>query len=265
MKDIKELNKNKQAPKPSIKYPSTSLPPYSTNINKEPISTREQQPQTKKDKKKPQYEPPNPMINPPEYDVLSTKDKTKLTKEQEEKLSAEILRNTYASIAIEKEKLRQERNEYMRSIGLRGLKSYKRNIHKRRWRDSFVYIAKAFAALGLNDADIAYLFEVDPKTLQSWKRRHPELTARIKEGRAMRNTGLLMDLTKSSHDGSFAVQIFLAKNWLGMTDRIDATQRGELNITYKSHIPREKGVDNIDPGTIKEKRSNVKGTFRINK
>jgi len=195
------------------------------------------------------HEPKNPFLNPP--DIGPVNEFSNLPEEKQEQITKQIISQTLQTIDKEKERLNEERIEHMRAIGLKGLKSHKRFILSRRYKTSFAIIAKAFAALGLTDDDIAYLLEVTPSLFASWKRRHPELTKGIKEGQAIRNTGLLQDLMTSSRKGSFAVQIFLAKNWLGMTDRVDTTQKGEITVVYKSHIPRERGKIDVDPATKK--------------
>jgi len=169
-----------------------------------------------------------------------------------------IVKEVFSSIDQERQRLSSERVNYMKQFGLTSLRKKSTPLTgKPKWDDKFAIIAKAFAALGVKETDMAYLLEVHPKTFSKWKRLHPELSTKLKEGEAIRNLGLLQDLMRSSRQGSFAVQIFLAKNWLGMTDRVDTSHSGELKINYISHVPREKGVPEVDPESVKAKPKKI--------
>ena len=144
----------------------------------------------------------------------------------------------------------ERRREMLREFGRRGGKATAKKLGK--YRPRFAEMAKKLAALGLPQADMAALFGVHERTFKAWIRKNKALATALKEGESVKKTGLLKSMMQSVKNGSFAVQIFLAKNWLGMTDRVDTKHSGEIEITYKSHIPKEKGRPDIDKDSIKK-------------
>jgi hypothetical protein len=158
---------------------------------------------------------------------------------------------TFDKMHTQRNELKDVRKEFFRELGRKSQLSPKRG-QVRKYNEQFVTIVKALAALGLPEDNMAHLFEVNPRTFQRWKKAHPSFAMKIKEGRALRNSMLLQGMIKSVKDGSYAVQIFLAKNWLGMTDKVEETHKGGMTITYKSRIPREKNLPDVDPESVKK-------------
>lgn len=191
------------------------------------------------------------IIQPKEKDSLSStqtqRDKAEIQLEREKKL----IKRAFGDIAFKDQELDDIRREFFRSLGSRGGKATARK-HRQKFDKKFGILAKAFAALGLPEDNMAHLFEVHPTTFQRWKHAHPAFAMKIKEGQALRNTALLQGMMKNVRDGAYAVQIFLAKNWLGMSDKIDTTLKDDKGIFYTSRIPREKGVKDVDPTSIKK-------------
>lgn len=82
--------------------------------------------------------------------------------------------------------------------------------------------AQKLIMLGLTQGDLAVFFGVDEDTITRWKERHPYFADAIKRGVVRRKMSLSMAMYKSGiTQGNVTMQIFLAKNWLGMTDRAD--------------------------------------------
>jgi len=78
------------------------------------------------------------------------------------------------------------------------------------------------STLGVTEEKIAWYFGVHPNTFRGWKTRYPDLADAIAEGKAKRDVALLTAMfANATQRHNPAVQIFLAKNWLGMTDRQD--------------------------------------------
>ena len=121
-----------------------------------------------------------------------------------------------------------------------------------KWKPEFIKVAQQLAAIGVPETDMAALFQVNIRTFRGWKRRHPRLTLALKEGDSMKRTNLTMQMQATAASGIFQMQMFLAKNWLGMTDRQDIRTQTDQPIIYKSYIPKEKGEPDVDPGSVKK-------------
>jgi len=128
---------------------------------------------------------------------------------------------------------------------------------KTKWKPEFVNVARKLATIGVPEGDIAALFGVDRRTFSGWKRANPALKTALKEGDSQKRTNLIMQMQMSAGQGIFQMQMFLAKNWLGMTDRIDQRTTGGIDITYKSHIPQEAGKPGVDPESRKGKTAKL--------
>ena len=68
------------------------------------------------------------------------------------------------------------------------------------------------AALGCNDGEIARWFDISSDTLRY------NFASIIEKGRTEAKTTLRQAMLKNALSGNAALQIFLAKNWLGMSD-----------------------------------------------
>jgi transposase len=55
-----------------------------------------------------------------------------------------------------------------------------------KWRDDFIQQVHKLAQLGLNDAEIAHVFDVDINTLSSWKNKYPEFYDQLEAGRQLK-------------------------------------------------------------------------------
>jgi len=88
---------------------------------------------------------------------------------------------------------------------------------------------RKLATLGVNEEDIAWYFGVHPNTFANWKKQHEELLLALKEGQAHKKISLMKAMYENAvkkHNAS--VQIFLAKNWLGMSDKQEVQQTTEF-------------------------------------
>lgn len=74
---------------------------------------------------------------------------------------------------------------------------------------------------------IACLLGTHRDTIYDWEKKHDGFSDTIKSWRERRNA-LFLEL-KAKH----AAWIFLAKNWLGMTDKQNVEQSGEVNIKWE--------------------------------
>lgn len=104
-----------------------------------------------------------------------------------------------------------------------------------RYQEKYIVEAMKLATLGVGEEQIAWFLGVHPVTFRRWKKKHGELCTAIKRGKADRNVRLHKAMYDSAITrGNIIMQIFLAKNWLGMSDRQDINfpplADGEENI-----------------------------------
>ena len=88
---------------------------------------------------------------------------------------------------------------------------------------------RKLATLGVNEEDIAWYFGIHPNTFANWKKQYEELLLALKEGQAHKKISLMKAMYENAvkkHNAS--VQIFLAKNWLGMSDKQEVQQTTEF-------------------------------------
>lgn len=74
---------------------------------------------------------------------------------------------------------------------------------------------------------IAVLLDVHRDTVYDWKEKFPEFSDIIKKWQSTRDALFLQLKNKNS------AWIFLAKNWLGMTDKQDVSQSGDISIKWE--------------------------------
>lgn len=81
--------------------------------------------------------------------------------------------------------------------------------------------AKRYALLGLTDEQMAAAFDVCTDTLNEWKKRHPEFSVAIKEGRL-------------DADGKVVTSLYTRAN--GYTKTKDVVVNGEI-VTLEEDVP----------------------------
>jgi len=86
------------------------------------------------------------------------------------------------------------------------------------WKKEYIIDGERLAALGLSLKDMAYLWDLAPRTVQYWAERKPTFCRAIKKGESEKKSRLLTAMMAAAIRGAQATQIFLAKNWLGMKD-----------------------------------------------
>ena len=126
-----------------------------------------------------------------------------------------------------------------------------------KWKEEFIEVTRQLAAIGVPERDIAALFQVTQGTFTQWKRAQRPLREALKEGDSMKRANLMMQMQATAANGIFQMQMFLAKNWLGMTDRQDVKMSGTQTIIYKSLIPKETGKPDVDPGSVKKSTKKI--------
>jgi hypothetical protein len=81
---------------------------------------------------------------------------------------------------------------------------------------------RRLAAIGVPLKEIAYFLDINPVTATKWKDQHKGFANAIKKGDAQKKVSVYNALFKNAVESrNVAAQIFLAKNWLGMSDRQD--------------------------------------------
>lgn len=130
----------------------------------------------------------------------------------------------------------------------------KTKVSKYRKRDVFLerYIIEAerMAQIGLPERQMCWCWGVDDTAISRWKKRFPALANALKRGQGARNRSLLaamMDNAITRH--APAVQIFLAKNWLGMRDitDVDLGAGAKIQIAVMPAMPGAKPDKGIQP------------------
>jgi hypothetical protein len=79
------------------------------------------------------------------------------------------------------------------------------------------------ATLGVTHKDMAWYWGIDADTVTRWKDSHPTFADAIKKGESSKRISLLTSMFRSAMAKKPvpSIQIFLAKNWLGMKDISD--------------------------------------------
>ena len=99
---------------------------------------------------------------------------------------------------------------------------------------------RKLSILGINEEDIAWYFGVHPNTFANWKKEHEELLFALKEGQSHKKISLMKAMFENATKKfNAAIQIFLAKNWMGMTDRQEVDHTGIIKHTMTMEAFRE--------------------------
>lgn len=108
-------------------------------------------------------------------------------------------------------------------------------MRKTKFDPKMIEEAEFFANIGLPQRDMAKFWGVSEDSITRWKKRYPEFAEALKRGEANRNITLLRAMMKNAIErGNTTMQIFLAKNWLGMRDDIES--RGGLGLSGEQII-----------------------------
>jgi hypothetical protein len=94
-------------------------------------------------------------------------------------------------------------------------------------------MVEKLACSGCSSEQIGAILDCNERTIQ---RRFATI---LKRGRERRNGRLQIELFRRAMKGSDAIAIFLAKNWLGMTDRPDVVVNVQQNAIGEA-IPAER-------------------------
>jgi hypothetical protein len=94
-------------------------------------------------------------------------------------------------------------------------------------------MVEKLACSGCSSEQIGAILDCNERTIQ---RRFATI---LKRGRERRNGRLQIELFRRAMKGSDAIAIFLAKNWLGMTDRPDVVVNVQQNA-IGAEIPAER-------------------------
>jgi hypothetical protein len=124
-----------------------------------------------------------------------------------------------------------------------------------KFKDQFVIEAEGLAQTGLPQKQMAAFWGISEDSITRWKDEHPAFAEALKKGEAARNIKLLQAMfTNATEKMQPALQIFLAKNWLGMKDVTDlALGSGEFPIKVMI-IPHEWKKPKADNGTSGPKK-----------
>jgi len=97
-----------------------------------------------------------------------------------------------------------------------------KNNNASKFQEKFIAEGQSLMRIGLPQKQLAFFWKVDEDTITNWKAKYPAFSDALKKGEADRNVTLLSAMFRNATEkDSPALQIFLAKNWLGMKDQTE--------------------------------------------
>jgi len=104
------------------------------------------------------------------------------------------------------------------------------------------------ATLGVSQRDMAWYWGISEDSITRWKEIHSTFAEALKKGESSKRISLLTAMYQSAigPKKSAALQIFLAKNWLGMKDVNELGLVGTDNPVRLTIIPAKKRNDPAD-------------------
>lgn len=100
-----------------------------------------------------------------------------------------------------------------------------------KYKTEYAELAYKYCLLGADDSQLAEFFEVEEKTINNWKHRHPEFLQSIKRGKIIADANVAESLYKRAigyeHE---AVKIFCDKD------------NGPTTVKYTEHYPPDTGA-----------------------
>ena len=106
-----------------------------------------------------------------------------------------------------------------------------------KFNERYIEDAEKLATLGLSQKDMAYYWGVTENTVTNWKKESEDFLDALNSGNSNKKIALLKAMyDNATQKGVPAVQIFLAKNWLGMRDNQGMVHSGEIKADGKLTI-----------------------------
>lgn len=100
-----------------------------------------------------------------------------------------------------------------------------------KWKPEYAQEAERLATIGVSQKDMAYFWGVDQDTVTNWLKRFSLFSDALKKGEAKKHRALLQAMFRNAVEfRNPALQIFLAKNWLGMKDVQDHALPSDMPI-----------------------------------
>jgi len=100
--------------------------------------------------------------------------------------------------------------------------SAKKTGRPTKFTPEFLAEGERLASIGISHKDMAYFWGISEDSVTRWKKGHPDFAEALKRGDAKKKVALMSALFRNAtKKDNVAAQIFLAKNWLGMSDRQD--------------------------------------------
>ena len=88
-----------------------------------------------------------------------------------------------------------------------------------KYRPEYAVEAEKLATIGVSQKDMAHFWGVSEDSVTRWKTRFAAFADALKKGEAKKHKALLQSMFRNAIEfRNPALQIFLAKNWLGMRD-----------------------------------------------
>lgn len=91
-----------------------------------------------------------------------------------------------------------------------------------KFNEKFIIEGQALARAGLPQKQMAWFWKISEDSITRWKEQHPAFADALKKGEAEKHIALLNAMYENAISKMQpALQIFLAKNWLGMKDQTE--------------------------------------------
>lgn len=98
----------------------------------------------------------------------------------------------------------------------------RKNGNASKFQEKYISEGHRLMQIGLPQKQLAFFWKVDEDTITNWKAKYPAFSDALKKGEVDRNITLLSAMFRNATEkDSPALQIFLAKNWLGMKDQTE--------------------------------------------
>lgn len=76
-----------------------------------------------------------------------------------------------------------------------------------KWRPEFITLVYQFALLGATDKELALVFDVDPMTIDLWKRTHPEFLEALQRGKLLADAKVAESLNKCANGYEYEEEV----------------------------------------------------------
>lgn len=114
------------------------------------------------------------------------------------------------------------------------------------YKAEYAELARNYCLLGATEAELGPLLHVTDRTVRTWKKKHEEFAAAIREGSVHANAKVIGAHYKRCLEGDMTAIIFWEKNKMGWRDRSDVVAKVSIS-------PVDELLSELDGTTFKPK------------